>query len=74
MVRKTITLPESTVRFVREESRAGESFSATVARLLTERARSGETTRMPSYVASGDGPPDLSQRVEKYLREALANR
>lgn len=74
MVRKTITLPESTVTFVREAAREGESFSATVARLLDEWARSSETIRMPSYVGTGEGPPDLSLRAEQYLREAFADR
>lgn len=74
MVRKTITLPETTVELVREIARDGESFSATVTRLIEEGARLLSESRVPSYVGSGDGPPDLSLRAEDYLREALANR
>jgi hypothetical protein len=70
MVRKTITLPASTVTYVLEEAREGESFSAAVTRLLDERARSA-TPRMPSYVGAGEGPPDLSLRAEEYLRELI---
>jgi hypothetical protein len=73
MVRKTITLPESTVELVRGAARVGESFSATVVRLLDEQARSTEA-RMPSYVGSGEGPPDLSIRAEEYLRELVEAR
>lgn len=73
MVRKTITLPESTVTYVLEEARDGESFSAAVARLLDERSRSAGS-RMPSYVGAGEGPPDLSLRAEEYLREILEAR
>jgi hypothetical protein len=71
MVRKTITLPESTVDLVRKQARDGESFSATIARLLDERARGSEAVRMPSYVGAGEGPADLSARVEEYLRELV---
>ena len=73
MVRKTITLPESTVTYVLEASHEGESFSAAVARLLAERARS-DGSRMPSYVGSGEGPPDLSIRAEEDLRDILEAR
>lgn len=74
MVRKTITLPESTVDLVRGIARAGESFSATVTRLIEEGARFQSEGRTPSYVGSGEGPPDLSLRAEEYIREALAGR
>jgi hypothetical protein len=73
MVRMTITLPESTVTYVLEAAHEGESFSAAVARLLDERARS-DGSRMPSYVGSGEGPPDLSIRAEEYLRDILEAR
>lgn len=74
MVRKTITLPESTVELVHEIAREGESFSAAATRLIEEGARLLAERRAPSYVGSGEGPPDLSLRAEEYLREALANR
>jgi hypothetical protein len=72
MVRKTITLPESTVELVRESAREGESFSATVTRLIEEGARLVEQGKVPSWIGSGEGEPDLSQRVEEILRELYA--
>jgi len=69
VVRKTITLPESTADLVREVAREGESFSATVTRLIEEGVRVVADRRAPSYVASGDGPADLGERVEEYLRK-----
>jgi hypothetical protein len=74
MVRKTITLPESTVDLVRTEAREGESFSATVTRLIEQGARLLSEGRTPGYVGSGEGPPDLSLRVEEYIREAIESR
>lgn len=74
MVRKTITLPENAVELVHELAAEGESFSATVTRLIEAGARLSGRSRVPSYVGSGEGPPDLSLRVEKYLREAFAKR
>lgn len=74
MVRKTITLPESAVELVHERAAEGESFSATVARLIEEGSRLVGQSRVPGYVGSGEGPPDLSLRVDEYLREALAKR
>jgi hypothetical protein len=74
MVRKTITLPESTVNLVREAAREGESFSATITRLLEEGTRLASARRVPRYVGSGEGPSDLSERVEQYLRELTESR
>ncbi|HEU0305102.1 MAG TPA: hypothetical protein VFR32_11040 [Gaiellaceae bacterium] len=72
MVRKTITLPVSTVELVHESAREGESFSATVTRLIEEGARLTEQGKVPSWVGSAEGPGDLSQRVEEILRELYA--
>jgi hypothetical protein len=74
VVRKTITLPESAVETVNQLAADGESFSATVVRLIEEGARSMGQQRIPSYVGSGEGPPDLSLRVDEYLRAALEKR
>jgi hypothetical protein len=73
-VRKTITLPESTVQRVRDAALEGESFSATVTRLLEESVRLRSDPFAPSYVASGEWPADLSERVEQYLRELTERR
>lgn len=50
--------------------RAGETL------LLTDRGKPVATvTRpVPSYVGIGEGPEDLSERAEEYLRELFAER
>lgn len=69
MARRTIYLPDSVEKLARESAREGESFSATVARLIEAGARVGEEPRVPSYVGTGEGPEDLGLDSEKYLRE-----
>ena len=72
MVRRTVTLPDSTDQRVRELAHEGESFSAAVARLLDEGTRAVKTKPMPSYVGTGDsGLGDLGLNAEKYLDEIL---
>lgn len=73
MVRKTITMPERTVELVRDTARDGESFSATIVRLVEEGARTTQRRR-PRYVGAAEGPGDLSHRVEEILRELAAER
>jgi dsDNA-specific endonuclease/ATPase MutS2 len=72
MVRKTVTLPESTVELVRDRQLDGESFSAAVARLIEEGARLVSEGSVPSWIGSGEGTGDLSQRVEEILKELYA--
>jgi hypothetical protein len=70
MARRTINLPDSVEQLARDLARDGESFSATVARLIEEGARAIEGgRRVPSYVGMGEGPEDLGFNAEKYLRE-----
>lgn len=69
MARRTIHIPASTEALVRELAQPGESFSATVTRLIEAGAKTLEQGRVPRYVASGDGPDDLGRRAEAYLRE-----
>jgi len=71
MGRKTVNLPDSVEATVRELAREGESFSATVTRLIEEGARALRGPRKPSYVGTGDGPPDLALLAEKYLQELV---
>lgn len=67
MARRTIYLPETIEALARANALEGESFSATVARLIEAGVTENE---MPSYVGSGkDGPEDLGLNSEKYLRE-----
>jgi hypothetical protein len=71
MARRTVNLPDSVDAMVREMAKEGESFSAAVTRLLLAGAASVRGKKPPSYVGSGEGPPDLSERVEEYLREIV---
>ena len=73
MARRTIHLPEGTEALVRELAREGESFSATVTRLIEAGAKTLTRGRMPGYVASGDGPDDLGRKAESYLRELVSS-
>jgi hypothetical protein len=74
MSRRTVYLPDSVEELARESTGAGESFSATVARLIEEGARSTRGRKRPRYVASGEGPPDLGRLAERYLREPIEAR
>ena len=67
MPRKTIYLPDGAKRLVHEHARDGESFSATVLRLI-ELGANAENDQAPlDYFGSGEGPGDLGVNAEKYL-------
>ncbi|MDX6663398.1 MAG: hypothetical protein QOG09_1500, partial [Solirubrobacterales bacterium] len=71
MARVTIYLPDAIRDLVRELAEDGESFSATVTRLIESGARaSGRPS--PEWIGSGEGPGDLGLMAEKYLREIAA--
>jgi hypothetical protein len=55
----------------RQSAREGESFSATVARLVGQGARAERGAKRLRYVASGDGPVDLGRAAERYLNELV---
>ena len=74
MARRTVNLPDSVETVVRELAEDGESFSATVARLLEAGARSVRGRRHPSYVATGEGPEDLGRMAESYLSDLVSAR
>ena len=74
MARRTVNLPESVEAAARELAEEGESFSATVARLIEAGAHATRGRRSPSYVGSGEGPDDLGRRAERYLREFAESR
>ena len=74
MARRTVDLPESVEALARELAEEGETFSATVARLIEEGARAVRGRRPPGYVAAGDGPEDLGRVAERYLRELAETR
>jgi hypothetical protein len=71
MVRRTITMPEHVVRLVGEHAEEGESFSAAVSRLAEHGVRSLSGGSPLPYVGAGDGPEDLAERAEHYLRELV---
>lgn len=74
MGRRTIYLPDGVEELARESTGAGESFSATVARLIEEGAGSTRGRKPPRYIASGEGPDDLGRLAEQYLREPVESR
>jgi hypothetical protein len=74
MARITISLPQSIEDLARESAREGESFSATVARLIEQGARAERGPGRPRYVATGDGPEDLGRTAERYLNELVEAR
>jgi hypothetical protein len=76
MPRRTIHLPDSAEKLVREHIRDGESFSATIVRLIelgavedVELGPPVDEEELPlGYIGAGKGgPPDLSINAEKYL-------
>jgi hypothetical protein len=74
MARRTISLPKCVEDLARESAREGESFSATVARLIEQGARVERGGRSPRYVAAGEGPEDLGRAAERYLSELVEAR
>jgi hypothetical protein len=75
MPRRTIYIPDSAEKLVRDHVRDGESFSATVVRLIelgavedVEFEPIDEEEFPLGYIGVGKGgPPDLSINAEKYL-------
>lgn len=74
MARRTVNLPESVDTLAREAARSGESFSATVSRLIVQGAEVSHGRRPPRYVASGEGPADLGRAAEHYLSKLVSAR
>lgn len=71
MARRTIYLPESVEALARTNAREGESFSATVARLIETGAQADGVAEIPDWIGSGEGPEDLSINAETYLKEII---
>jgi len=67
MPRRTIYLPDSVEELVREHAREGESFSATVLRLIELGALGYSDESMPSYFGTIEGPGDWGINFEKYI-------
>ena len=71
MARRTVSLPDSVEALARAHAAEGESFSATVARLIEAGAHATGGRRPPSYVGAGEGPEDLGLLAERYLRDLV---
>lgn len=71
MVRRTISMTGSTEALIKRSAEEGESFSATVARLVEAGAQADGGKITPGYVASGEGPGDLGINNELYLSGIL---
>lgn len=72
--RRTISLSEAMDETVRRTAGEGESYSATVARLIEAGARALKAGRVPAWIGSGEsGVTDLGVNSERYIREALRN-
>ncbi|HEU4906313.1 MAG TPA: hypothetical protein VFT19_09400 [Solirubrobacterales bacterium] len=67
MPSRTVYLPPKALELVREHAREGESFSATVVRLIKAGAHEDERHVLLDYLGSGEGPGDLGVNNEKYL-------
>jgi len=74
MARRTINLPDSVETIAREAAENGESFSATVSRLIVQGAERANGLKPPSYTAAGEGPSDLGRRAEHYLQTLVSAR
>ena len=72
MVRRTVSLPESTDALVRELAEEGESFSAAVTRLIEAGAAASEEGGHPSWIGSVAGPGDeQGRKVEEIVAEIM---
>jgi hypothetical protein len=74
MARRTVNLPDSVESLAREHAQEGESFSATVSRLIEAGARATRGPSRPRYLGSGEGPDELGRLAEHYLRELVTAR
>jgi hypothetical protein len=74
MARRTVNLPDSVEALARDAAESGESFSATVSRLIELGVGASGSRKPPRYVASGDGPDDLGRAAERYLGELVTAR
>jgi hypothetical protein len=74
VARRTVNLPDSVEALARDAAESGESFSATVSRLIERGVLASRGPSAPRYVGSGDGPDDLGRAAERYLREPVKAR
>ncbi len=71
MVRRTISvstaIDEKILKIAEEEG----SYSAAVARLVEEGTRRTGKNEVPDWIGSFEGPADLSENLDKYIKESL---
>jgi hypothetical protein len=67
MARRTIYLPDGIEELVRAQAQEGESFSATLVRLIELGALGDDESERPDWIGSFEGPGDLGINAEKYL-------
>lgn len=67
MPRRTIYLPDSAEKLVREHAHEGESFSATMLRLIELGAVEDDRESWPKWIGSIEGPGDWGINFEKYI-------
>jgi hypothetical protein len=71
VVRRTISLPPAVDEKIRKVAEEEGSYSAAVVRLVEEGAKRKGKSDLPDWIGSGEGPADLSENLDKYIREAL---
>ncbi|HYT30845.1 MAG TPA: hypothetical protein VEN82_08705 [Actinomycetota bacterium] len=74
MPRRTIHLSQRVDELIRRMARPGESFSATVARLVEDGAVAAERRPRMAWIGAGEGAEDLGQNAERYLAEIARER
>ncbi len=71
MVRRTISLPTSIDDKIRKIAEEEGSYSAAVARLVEEGVKRSGKSERPDWIGSFEGPADLSENLDKYIKQAL---
>jgi len=71
VVRRTISLPPAVDEKIRKVAEEEGSYSAAVVRLVEEGAKRKGKVDLPDWIGSGEGPADLSENLDKYIRQAL---
>src|SRR5439155_635672 len=72
MQRRTVSLPEGVDALIRELARPGESYSATVVRLVEEGARATRGKKPPSFIGIADGERTVACMTIGLIRRAVS--
>jgi hypothetical protein len=73
VTRRTVNLPPVIDATVREHALSGESYSATVSRLVELGARALTGPRRPTYVGLGEALQDLGVNAEEHLQRIFSD-